>query len=102
MVEVLSQRRIKPRRLRSYLLYTLPAPTCKCGELLAYSPRIRERPSEKGFEQDLYPEPCWFGRRDQPKRVFFGGSRDHTLSASGTFQTVSEGMFSETGKAHQA
>src|SRR5215207_339832 len=42
MVEVLSQRRIKPRRLRPYLLYTLPAHTCKCGELLAYSPDRRE------------------------------------------------------------
>src|SRR5215217_5746435 len=42
MVEVLSQRCIKPRRLRPYLLYTLPAPTCKCGELLVYSPDRRE------------------------------------------------------------
>src|SRR5215204_810668 len=80
MVEVLSQRRIKPRRLRPYLLYTLPAHTCKCGELLAYSPDRREG----SFSETRLPPNSIFGNstKDSARQILVLACADSCMVES--------------------
>ena len=63
--------------------------------LLLYSPECVEKLSEKGYER---PSEHVFGPIQKPKwakEPLFCGPEGYTLGASETFQTVSEGEFSE-------